>query len=350
MSRSITIRDVVSKLGAKPSAGLNLDLPVRNVSALADADEFAISWVDGQKWTGAARASRAAVIVASADFAAEIPNHLVVPDVQIAVADLLDLFGGPEQLPPPGLHPTAQVDSEASIDPSASIGPYAVVRAGATIGARTVLEAAVSVGRDVVIGSDCRIYDHVVIYDRCTLGDRVRLHANSVIGADGFGYIFRGGQHRKLRHIGTVVIEEDVEIGACTTIDRAKVGETRIGRGTKIDNHVQVAHNATIGPLSILVAQVGLSGSVRLGAGCVLGGQVGVTDGVTMAAGTRVAAKTAVMQDVPTPNQTVMGIPAQDHTAQKRDILRVRKRLPKLLDRVDAIEKKVASLEGAKDH
>ncbi|MCA9256565.1 MAG: UDP-3-O-(3-hydroxymyristoyl)glucosamine N-acyltransferase, partial [Phycisphaerales bacterium] len=266
-----------------------------------------------------------------------------------AMADLLDRFAPEAPAPSPGIHPQAVVEPGASVAPGASVGPFAVIRAGASIGERTVVGAAVSIGRDVVIGADCFLYDHVVIYDHCVLADRVIIHANSVIGADGFGYIFRNGQHRKLRHIGTVVLEEDVEVGACTTIDRAKVGETRIGRGSKIDNHVQVAHNVQIGPLCILAGQVGLSGSVRLGAGCALGGQVGVSDGVRLANGTRIAAQSGIMSDVDEPQQTLMGYPAQEFMTHKRELARIR-RLPQLNDRVNALEKKVASLEGAKDH
>lgn len=349
MATSHTIRSIVSALNADPASDLNLDLPIRRIATLADADDASVSWVDGQKWLDAAQTSQAAAIVVAADVGGGLPNRLVVPDVQTAVADLLDLFAGDAAAPEPGVHPSAVVEPGATVAASAHVGPLVVIRAGAAIGERSVIGAGASIGRGVVIGTDCRVYDHAVIYDRCTLGNRVILHANTVIGADGFGYIFREGQHRKLRHIGTVVIEDDVEIGAGSTVDRGKVGETRIGRGTKIDNQVQVAHNVTVGPLSILVAQVGLAGSVRLGAGCILGGQVGVAEGVFLADGTRVAAQSGVMNDFPDPNHTVMGSPAQEHTAHKRDVLRVR-RLPQLTDRVVALEKKVTSLEGAKDH
>lgn len=349
MSNSHTIGSIASAIGAQVAPGLNPNLPIRHIAALAAADETAVSWVDSPKWRKSAEGSRAAAIITTADLGGDLPNQLVVPDVQLAVADLLDLFADADAPPEPGIHPTAVVASDARIAASASVGPHAVIRAGATVGERTIVGAAVSIGRSVVIGSDCHLYDHVVIYDRCHLADRVVIHSTSVIGADGFGYIFRGGQHRKLRHIGTVVIEDDVEVGAGTTIDRAKVGETRIGRGTKIDNQVQVAHNVSVGPLSILVSQVGLSGSVRLGAGCILGGQVGIADGVYLADGTRVAAQSGLMNDFPDPNTTVMGTPGQDHTAHKRDLLRVR-RLPQLTERVVALEKKVTSLEGAKDH
>lgn len=349
MSNSLTIQEIASAIGGEPSSGLDPSQAIRNVAALAAADEHAISWVDGPKWQSAAATSKAAALITTADVGGDLSNRIVVADVQSAVADLLALFADVEDPPEPGIHPTAVIESGAEIAPSAHIGPHCLVRAGARIGERSILVASVNIGRNVIIGCDCYLRDHVVIHDRCILGDRVAVHATSVIGADGFGYIFRNGQHRKLRHIGTVVIEDDVEIGASTTIDRAKVGETRIGRGTKIDNQVQVAHNVNIGPLSILVGQVGLSGSVRLGAGCVLGGQVGVTDGLHLADGTRVAAKSAVMNSFTEPNQTLMGIPAQDHMAHKRELIRAR-RLPQLNERVVALEKKVASLEGATDH
>lgn len=349
MTKSITIQTIVEALGAEPAPGLNPDTHVARIAALAAADASAVSWMDSPKWRDAAMASRAAAIVVTAEIAGDLPNGLVVRDTQAAVADLLELFAEDDPGVEPGIHPTAVVGAGAEIAASARIGPHVVIGANASIGERSVIGAGVSIGRGVVIGSDCRLYDRVVIYERCTLGDRVIIHATSVIGADGFGYIFRNGQHRKLRHIGTVVIEDDVEIGASSMVDRGKVGETRIGRGTKIDNLVQVAHNVTIGPLSILVAQVGLAGSVRLGAGCLLGGQVGITEGVVLGDGTRVGAKSGVMNDFLDPNQTVMGIPAQAATTHNRDVIRVR-RLPQLIERVADLEKKVASLEGAKDH
>jgi len=344
---TVTVEQIVSATGGTLAAQLDKSMTVRTIASLADAESTDISWVDSKKWLATAQESKAAIIIgAPAVLGNDHPKALLVDDTQAAVANVLELFAPPADQPAVGVHPSAAVDETASIAATACIGAHVRIGPGAAVGEHAVIHAGVSVGAHAQIGAACELFDGVVVYERCTIGARVRIHANAVIGADGFGYIFRDGQHRKLKHIGTVVIEDDVEIGANTTIDRAKVGETRVGRGTKIDNLVMVAHNVQIGPACIIVGHVGLSGSVRLGAGCVLGGHVGVADGIYLADGTQVSAKSGIMNDVDTPGTRIFGIPAQEHTAAKRELLQVR-RLPKALKRISDLEKKVAELEGA---
>jgi UDP-3-O-[3-hydroxymyristoyl] glucosamine N-acyltransferase len=201
----------------------------------------------------------------------------------------------------------------------------------------------VYIGSDVVIGDHCEFFPHVTVRERITIGNRVIIHANSVLGTDGFGYRWDGRQHDKVPQIGTVIIEDDIEIGSGVCIDRAKFGATRVGRGTKIDNLVQIAHNVTIGPHCIIVAQVGVAGSAKLGAGVALGGQTAVRDHVTLGDGVASAACTAIAQDFPA-GTTVSGLPALPHRQSLREQAALR-RLPDLIVQVRKLQELVESMK-----
>jgi UDP-3-O-[3-hydroxymyristoyl] glucosamine N-acyltransferase len=209
------------------------------------------------------------------------------------------------------------------------------------------LHANVYVGDETSLGASCELWPGVVVRERCTLGDRVIIHPNTTIGADGFGYQFIEGKHVKIPQIGTVTIENDVEIGANCSIDRAKFGTTRIGTGTKIDNLVQVAHNVQIGPACVIVAQCGIAGSTRLGKCVVLGGKVGVRDHVTLHDGVQSAACACISKDIPA-GTTVIGQPAVPADQFAREQGKIR-RLPSLFEQVEALAKRVAQLEGTAD-
>jgi UDP-3-O-[3-hydroxymyristoyl] glucosamine N-acyltransferase len=273
---------------------------------------------------------------------------LIVDDPELAIAQVLELFLVPYESPGPGIHPTAVVHPAARLGSGVAVGALAVVHAGAKVGDRSVIHEGVSIGKDVRIGHDTVIHDRCVIYDRCEIGNNVIIHAGAVIGADGFGYIYRDGKHRKIPQIGTVIIEDDVEIGANTCIDRAKLGATRIGRGSKIDNLVMVAHNVRIGPLCILAGQCGLSGSVRLGAGVALGGQVGIIHGIRVGDGAQAGARSCIIGDV-AEGEIVWGTPARERISVLRDQARVRK-LTVFFEQVAKLEQRVADLEAAADH
>jgi UDP-3-O-[3-hydroxymyristoyl] glucosamine N-acyltransferase len=265
---------------------------------------------------------------------------------QLAFARVLAIFHPPTKAPS-GIHPTAVVDPSARVDPSASVGPLVVIEEGAAIGARTEVRAFALIAEGVRVGEDCVIGSHVVLRARARVGSRVILHDGVVVGADGFGYTpSERGLPEKIPQVGTVVIEDDVEIGALSTVDRATTGVTRIGRGVKIDNLVMIAHNCDVGDYSIIASQSGLSGSTKLGRGVLMGGQSGAAGHQSIGDGARVASRGAVAGDV-APGETVAGAPAFPIARWRRAVIAL-ERLPELLHRVRRLER-AAGLERKDD-
>jgi UDP-3-O-[3-hydroxymyristoyl] glucosamine N-acyltransferase len=238
---------------------------------------------------------------------------------------------------PIGIHPTAAVHPTAKIGENASVGPHVSIGEGSIIGARCRLMAGVSVGNDCKLGDDTALGPNVVIYDRCVLGSRVIIHGNAVIGADGFGFRTIQGRHVKIPQVGNVEIGDDCEIGACTTIDRATFGTTRIGAGTKIDNLVQIAHNCQIGKHNIFAAQVGIAGSVTTGDYVVMGGQVGIVDHCRIGDRTMLGAKCGVHKDIPA-DQKMLGAPATPVAEQLRILMSLEK-LPEMRKDIRELKK-----------
>jgi UDP-3-O-[3-hydroxymyristoyl] glucosamine N-acyltransferase len=292
------------------------DLLVTGVNALADASEAEITFIaddDHAKAWGEARAG-AAVISASLDPAGHDPESralIVVPNAALAMIELLRLFAPPAPRPEPGVHATAIVHAGAVVGRNVCIGPHVTVEDGAAIGDRVILHAGVRIGADVLVGDDSIVHENSVIRERCRLGRRVILHSNVSIGTDGFGYepAPDGSGLVKVPHLGTVSLEDDVEIGAGSCVDRGKFGATVIGAGTKIDNLVQIAHNCRIGRNCVIAGQSGFSGSVTVGDGVTIAGGVGVADHVTIGSGAVIAARSGVMKDVPA-GETHGGTPA----------------------------------------
>lgn len=256
-------------------------------------------------------------------------------NLRVAFARMIALLH-PDPPAVPGVHPTAVIGRGTILGPDCMIGPYVVIGDGTTVGARVVIHAGGSIGARVTIGDGTIIYPHVTIYDRSVIGQRVILHSGAVVGSDGFGYAADGGQQVRIPQIGGVVLEEDVEIGANTTIDRATLGETRIGARTKIDNLVQIGHNVHIGPDAIIVATVGVAGSATIGARVTLAGGVGIVDHTTVGEGATVLARAMVTKDVP-PGAIVSGTPSQPHRNELR-LQAALRQVPALLDRVAALE------------
>lgn len=265
---------------------------------------------------------------------AELPSGrlpvLRAADLRLAFARAISVLH-PAPVPPAGIHPTAVVGAQAALGREVALGPYAVIGESCTIGDGVVVHAGCVLGRGVVVGEGSVLYPRVTVYDGCRVGSRVILHSGVVVGGDGFGYARDGVRYVKIPHVGTVVIEDDVEVGANTTIDRATLGETRIGAGTKIDNLVQIAHNVTIGPRTIIVAQVGIAGSAVIGADVTLAGHAGVGDHITVGDGATVLAKAMVSRDVP-PGSVVSGQPARPHKEQLK-LQAALARVPDLLER-----------------
>jgi UDP-3-O-[3-hydroxymyristoyl] glucosamine N-acyltransferase len=319
---------------------------VTGVAPLESAGPDQISFLIDARYHDAARASRAGAFLVASD-AADLPAPtLRCPAPQQALIDLVGMFH-PVPAPPPGVHPTAVVAPEAQVDPTASVGALTVIERGAVIGPATRLHALVYVGPGVEIGEGTIVYPHVSLRDGVRIGRRVVIHAGAVLGADGFGFVFDGRVHRKVPQVGGVLIEDDVEIGANTTIDRATFGDTIVRRGVKIDNLVQIGHNVEVGEHSLLVAQVGVSGSSRLGRGVVLAGQVGVADHVTLGDGVIAAAQSGIPSSLEA-GARVWGTPARP-AAQARRIVVAETRLPELLRRVRALEQRLERLAGRPD-
>lgn len=273
---------------------------------------------------------------------------ILADDPNLAVIEILTAFAPPVGHPPPGIHESAVVAPTARLGEAVAIGANAVIADDATLGDRTIVHPNVVIGRETRVGAECVLWPGVVIRERCRLGDRVICHPNVTIGADGFGYHFAGGRHVKIPQIGTVEIDDDVEIGAGTCIDRAKFGVTRIGQGVKIDNHVQIAHNVVIGPHCVIVAQVALGGSACLGAGVVLAGRVGVRDHAVLGDGVQAAVASVILKDVPA-GRKVNGNPAMDHRQHLRNQVLVG-RLSEYVALIKDLSRRVEQLEATADH
>lgn len=341
---TITVQELAAQLGGQVAGDANAVL-----TGFAPADKAGtgdLTFAENETYFAKAVQSAASAILVSGDFAAPGKTLIRVPNARVAFAKVLPLFF-PEPSFAPGVHPSAVVAASARVDASAHIGPFCVVGERATIGARCVLEAGDHVAADCVLGEDVRLFPRVVLYAGTSVGNRVRIHAGSVVGADGFGYVFDQGRHLKVPQIGNVVVQDDVEIGANTAIDRGALGSTVIGRGSKIDNLVQVGHNTLLGEHCILCGQVGIAGSTKVGNYVTLAGQVGLGGHLTVGNKVTVGAQSGVMHDIPD-GQMWLGAPAQPDRQAKRMMIAMQ-RLPDLLHKVAALEKRLAEVEAAGD-
>ena len=346
MSRSYTVSQLAQLAGGTLRGdGCGIITAVADVLEAGPDDA---TWVTRSKYRDAIRDSRAGVVFVPADFPATPMPAILSDHIERSVAALLNAFARPVSRPHPGVHSTAVVHETARIGESSAIGPHVVIDAEVSVGARCIIHAGVFIGRGSTIGDDCVIWPNAVIRDGCTLGSRVILHPNAVLGADGFGYFFEEGAYQKIPHGGGVLIEDDVEIGACSCVDRAKFGNTIIGRGTKIDNLVQIAHNCRVGKNCVIAGNSGFAGSVRTGDGCVIGGRVSVLDHNAIGGGVSVAAMAVVTKNIED-GATVGGHPAQDLRVELREQAALRK-LPDLLARFKKLIERVERLETSAHH
>jgi UDP-3-O-[3-hydroxymyristoyl] glucosamine N-acyltransferase len=340
------IRVSASKIAAACGGTLaGPDVEITGLAGLREAKPGDLSFLANPRYAGYLETTKAScVIIPEGTPADPSKSYLVSDNPYLAWAKAVTLFvQATAEKPAPGVHPAAFVDPSATIDLNASIGPQAVVEAGAGIGPGTVVMSLAYVGKRARIGRDCLIYPQAAIREDCVLGDRVILHCGSVVGSDGFGYARDGAKQFKIPQVGNVVIGDDVELGANVTVDRGAAGPTVIGRGTKVDNLVQIAHNVQIGEDCVVVAQSGIAGSTKLGDRVILAAQAGVIGHIEIGADSIIAAQSGVPKSLP-PKSVVFGTPARDHMRAKR-IEAVVDRLPEYARRVQELEKKVAELE-----
>ncbi|HSY20387.1 MAG TPA: UDP-3-O-(3-hydroxymyristoyl)glucosamine N-acyltransferase [Candidatus Acidoferrales bacterium] len=333
---TLTTAEIAQQLG-----GEVLGDPNARLTGLAGADQARpgdLTFADSAAYFTAAEASAATAVIAGKEFTSATKVIIRVANTRVAFAKAVTIFF-PEPEFAAGIHPTAVVAKSAQVDPSAHIGPHCTIGERVKIGAKVALLAGDHVGDDSVIGDESRLFPNVTLYPRTQIGQRVRIHSSTVIGADGFGYVFDSGFHRKVPQVGHVVISDDVEIGANSCVDRGALGATVIGRGTKIDNLVQVAHNVQTGEHCLLISQVGISGSTRLGNYVVVAGQAGLAGHLKIGNQVTIGAAAGVMSDIPD-GVKVLGAPAQPDRESKRQMIAIQ-RLPDLLKRFAAWEKKL---------
>lgn len=320
---------------------------IRGLAALGDATTGDLTFLGNPKYKAAVASTRASLVLVPSDYVGEPQADqvfFVVDNPSVALARIcarIERALWPKPLP--GIHPTALVDPTAQVAATATVGPHCVVEAGAVIGERAHLQAQVFVSRGSIIGDDSWLMPGVVISAESVIGKRVWLQAGVVVGSYGFGYEFVDGRHEKVPQVGNVVIGDDVEVGANTTIDRARFSRTMIGEGTKIDNLVQIAHNVVIGRHCIICAQVGISGSATLEDYVVLGGQVGVAGHLTIAKGTKVGAQSGINGDTE-PGSFLNGTPAVAYQLERRLVVLYR-RLPEFFRRLDTLERQIRDTE-----
>jgi UDP-3-O-[3-hydroxymyristoyl] glucosamine N-acyltransferase len=295
-----------------------------------------LTFAENESFFLKAEQSAAAAILVDGPYAPGRKVLIRVANARIAFARVLPLFF-PEAPLAPGIHPSAVVSASARVDPTAHIGPNCVVGDNVTIDAQAALRGGNYIGEHCVIGEQTQLFPNVVLYPQTHVGKRVRIHAGAVIGSDGFGYVFDAGTHRKVPQVGQVIIHDDVEIGTNVTIERDALGPTIIGKGTKIDNLVQIGHNVTIGEHCLIVSQVGIAGSTRIGNHTTLAGQVGLAGHLNIGNKVIVAAQSGVMHDIPD-GAKWLGAPAQPDRQAKRQMIAIQQ-LPDLIRRVADLER-----------
>jgi UDP-3-O-[3-hydroxymyristoyl] glucosamine N-acyltransferase len=327
---------LLSNLAAHVGGQVFGDLDITGVADPRDAGPTELAFLLEAKYADAILHSNAGALVVKAKLDTAKPQ-IVVANPRLAMARIMALFVKPS--PYQGIHPTAVIDPSAAVDPTAMVGPYVTVGAGSIVGAGTLLHAGVAIGRDVRVGRACILYPRVVVYDDVLVGDRVILHAGTVVGSDGYGFTpDEHGHHLKVPQLGNVVLGDDVETGANVAIDRATMGSTVIGRGTKLDNLVHIGHNDRIGEDCLIVSQTGLSGSVTVGDRVTLAGQVGVAGHLEIGSGSMVLARAGVTKDLP-PKSFVSGFPARPHKEELRRLA--------ALSQIEALKQEVAALRLA---
>ncbi|MBN2539450.1 MAG: UDP-3-O-(3-hydroxymyristoyl)glucosamine N-acyltransferase [Deltaproteobacteria bacterium] len=339
------LREIAAHVGGTVVG--DADVCVCNVRGIDEAGEGDLTFISNPKYRGRLEETRASAILVSPGITHPDKNLIVTEDPYIAMAMVLELLY-PEEHIPAGIHGDACIEADAEIGEDVTMYPGVYIGRRARIGRKAVLYPGVFVGNDAIVGENSVLYPNVVVYKGCRIGNRVILHAGVIIGADGFGFANPGADNRKIPQVGIVQIDDDVEVGANTTIDRGTLGKTWIKRGVKIDNLVQIAHNVVIGENSIIVAQVGISGSTKVGESVLLGGQVGLIGHINIGDNVMIAAQSGVHGNV-APDQIVSGSPHMQHSKWLRiyaclpKLPEMRKTVNSLLRRIEKLEEKVTS-------
>jgi UDP-3-O-[3-hydroxymyristoyl] glucosamine N-acyltransferase len=320
---------------------------ITGVAGIREAREGELTFLANPRYEPYLELTQASAVIVSENHR-NIGKPLIEnPNPYLAFLKAVRLFAGEKERPRAGVHPSAVVAPGASVSPDTYVGPHVVIEPGAKIGARAAIHAGCYIGTGAVLGDEALLYPRVTVREECVLGDRVIVHSGTVIGSDGFGFVRDGDVYRKLPQVGNVEIGDDVEIGANVTIDRATMGTTRVGAGSKIDNLVQIAHNVQIGRNCIIVAQVGISGSTTLGDHVVLAGQVGIAGHIEIGDGASVGAQSGVSKSIK-PGERMFGYPAMPLRQAKRIEASLRK-LPELIQTVRALKRRVDELEGSQE-
>ena len=331
-----TVAEIAKLLGGEVLGDASLVL--KGFAPADRAQPGDLTFAENENYFARAEQSAASAIIIDGPGASSRKTLIRVPNARVAFAKVLPLFF-PEPAFAAGIHPTAIVPASAQVDPTAHIGPYCILGEKVRIGPRSVLQGLNYVGADCLLGEDVNLFPNVTLYPRTEVGNRVRIHSGTVVGSDGFGYVLDNGVHRKVPQIGNVIICDDVELGANVTVDRGALGPTIIGKGTKIDNLVQIAHNVTVGEHCIIVSQAGVAGSTKLGNYVILGGQVGLAGHLKIGNRVSVAAQSGVMNNIPDGEKWIW-TPAQPDRQAKRQMIALQQ-LPELFRRVKELEKQL---------
>jgi len=320
------------------------DIPVTGAAGLLEAGPGDVTFFANARYASQVPRTRAAAVIVPESYREEIrAARLRSATPYLTFLHVLRFLAADRGRRPPGVHPTAVVDSTAVLGEQVSVGALCVVEEGAVLGNRATLCPGVFVGARSSLGEDCYLHPNVTVREEVRLGNRVIVHSGTVLGSDGFGYVPDNGSHEKIPQVGNVMVEDDVEIGANVAVDRATTGSTRIGRGVKIDNLVHIAHNVVIGEGSLVVAQAGISGSTRVGRGVTLAGQAGLVGHIEIGDGAMVGAQAGVTKSVPA-GIKVSGYPAMEHDRARR-LNAYHRRLPTLFERIRELESRLRALE-----
>ncbi len=338
--QSKTLGELAKYVGGRAVGGC--DIVIRSAATLEQAGEGDISFLANRKYENQLATTKASVVVVSKEI--ESPAALlIVDDPYFAFREIVVLLYGHRKHKKTGASEKTSIAKTASLGKDCQIHNFVTINDNATIGEKCVFYPGVFIGENTTIGDDCILYPNVVIYDGCVVGNRVTIHANSTIGEDGFGFATHKGEHHKIPHIGRVLIEDDVDIGACCAIERGTLDNTVIGKGSKLGDLVKIGHGVKIGPYSLLVAQVGIAGSTTVGHHCAIGGQVGVVGHITIGNMVKIAAQSGVINDVEE-GKEIAGTPAIDANTAKRAYSLI-EYLPEIRKNIRTVEKHLSKLE-----